>query len=211
MRVAKVIKGAGLREGVLINEIRIIESARLTVRIIRGTELSIDRARIAAGDAMAVTMPGPPDGITDGDIYFGRRKRETIQPYRDVEDLAATRWHAADHWPTVLIYNPDGVSGDVVELCCRDVSVAGCSLRRKYHRKHHRQAKRQWYYCVRSFHGLTPSSVRQCLRISFHRNRIAANALRFRRQARYCLGSSKKRKQNPFCPRTGRSKSPQKK
>jgi hypothetical protein len=142
--MAKIIKDAGFREGVLINEVCIIESPRVTVRIIRGTKLSIDCARIAAGDAVAVTMPGPPDRITDGDIYCRRRKHETIQSYRDVEDLTATRWHAADCWPAVLIYNPYDVAGAVLQLCCRGVSVAGCCLRRKYDRKHRGQPKCQW-------------------------------------------------------------------
>jgi hypothetical protein len=43
------------------------------------------------------------------------------------------------------------------------------------------------------------------------RRRLAADALRFRRQARYCFGTSEERKQNHFCERPLLPKFPQKK
>jgi len=88
MRKAEVIKGAGLRKSVRINEVYVGKSSLVAVHIIRGTKLPIDDARIAAGDAVAVTKPGPSNGITDRDICCGRRERETIYPYRNIENLA---------------------------------------------------------------------------------------------------------------------------
>ena len=78
MREAEVIKGAGLRKSVRINEVCVVKSSLVAVHIIRGTKLSIDGARIAAGDAVADTKPGPSNGVTDLDICCGRRERETI-------------------------------------------------------------------------------------------------------------------------------------
>jgi hypothetical protein len=78
MRVAEVIKGAGLRKSVLINESVVGKSSLVAVHIIRGTKLSIDYARIATGDAVAATKPGPSNGITDRDICCRRRERQTI-------------------------------------------------------------------------------------------------------------------------------------
>ena len=78
MREAEVIKGAGLRKSVRINEVYVGKSSLVAVHIIRGTKLSIDGARRAAGDAVTATIPSPPDSITDRDIYCGRCKRETI-------------------------------------------------------------------------------------------------------------------------------------
>jgi len=72
---AKVIKGAGLSKGVLINKGLVGKAAG---RIVRGTKLPIGGAGLAAGDAVAVAKPGPPDRISDRDICGGRRERETI-------------------------------------------------------------------------------------------------------------------------------------
>ena len=110
MRKAEVIKGASLRKSVFINESVVGKGSRVAVGIIRGTKLSIHGARISAGDAVAVTKPGPSNGVTDRDICCGRRERETIYPNRNVKDLARTRWHAARGWPAVLIDYADDMT-----------------------------------------------------------------------------------------------------
>jgi hypothetical protein len=141
VRGAKVIKRTRLRKSELVDCAIVREDWLITVHIVWRAKLPVGCARIAAGDAVAVTMPGPPDRIPGGDIYCRRCKHETIQPYRDVKNLTATGWHAADCRSAVLIYNPDDVAGSVLRLCCSDVSVAGCRLRRKYERKHRGQPK----------------------------------------------------------------------
>ena len=88
VREAEIRIRAGLRKSVFINELVVGKSSGVAVRIIRGTKLPIDGARIAAGDTVAVTKPGPSNGIADRDICCGRRKRETICPYRNIENLA---------------------------------------------------------------------------------------------------------------------------
>lgn len=132
MREAEVIKGAGLRKSVRINEVCVGKSSLVAVHIIRGTKLSIDGARRAAGDAVAVTKPGPSNGITDRDICCRRRERQTIYPNRNVKDLARTRWHAVDDGPVVLIHNTDDVGRGLLLLRRGDVSVTRSSLRRKH-------------------------------------------------------------------------------
>jgi hypothetical protein len=88
VRKTEVRKGAGLRKSVRINEACVGKSSLVAVRVIWGTKLSIGCARIAASDAVVVAKPGPSNGITDRDICCGRRKRETIHAYRNVENLA---------------------------------------------------------------------------------------------------------------------------
>jgi hypothetical protein len=167
MRVAEVMKGAGLSKGVLINEACIAECPRLTVRIIRRTKLSIDGARHATGDAVAAGGPGPPHRVADRDVDRVRNKYEAALSHRYVEDLIANRWQAADCWPAVLIDDIDAVGGGLLFLRRRDASVSRFSLRRKYQRKGRCQQKSPRHYCIRWFHDLTLSPVRKRLWIFF--------------------------------------------
>jgi len=148
MREAEVIKGAGLRKSVRINEVYVVKNSLVAVHIIRGTKLSIDGARRAAGDAVAASKPGPSNGITDRDICCRRRERQTIYPNRNVKDLARTRWHAVDDGPAILIYNMNGVGGGLFLLRSDDVSVARLSLRRKHERKRQCQGESDSCWCV---------------------------------------------------------------
>jgi len=116
MRGAEVRKSARLRESVFVNEACIIKNSLVAVRVIRRTKLFISGARIAAGDTVAATKPGPPDGITDRDIYCGRCKRETTLRYRHIEDLPSAGWDTAYCRLAVLIHNVDGVAGGLVQL-----------------------------------------------------------------------------------------------
>ena len=74
MREAEIRIRAGLRKSVFINELVFRKSSGVAVPIVRGTKLPIGGARIAAGDTVAVTKPGPSNGIADRDICCGRRK-----------------------------------------------------------------------------------------------------------------------------------------
>ena len=140
--------GARLRKSVFINESVVGKSSRIAVRIVRRTKLSIDGARISAGDAVAVTKPRPSNGITDRDICCGRRERETIHPNRNLKDLARTRWHAAHRRPAVFINNMDLVDRRLFQLCRGDMFVTRSSLRRKHQRKRRCQRKSDSYCCV---------------------------------------------------------------
>lgn len=80
MRDAKVIKGARLRKSELVDCASVGEDCLVAVHIVWRAKLPVGCTGIAASDAVAVTKPGPPDGITDGDICCRRRKRETILP-----------------------------------------------------------------------------------------------------------------------------------
>lgn len=166
MRDAKVIKGARLRKSELVDCASVGEDCLVAVHIVWRAKLPVGCTGIAASDAVAVTKPGPPDGITDGDICCRRRKRETILPYSYIENLARTRWYSAHDRPSVSIHNMDDVGVRLFQFRYHNGFLARCSLRRKRERKHRCEPKCQWYYCVRSFHGLTPCPVRQCLRIS---------------------------------------------
>ena len=91
MRTAEIRKGANLCKSEFVNEAHVGKHARGAVRFIRRTEHPIGYAGrgIATGDTVAVTKPGPSNGITDRDICCGRRERETIYPYRNIENLAS--------------------------------------------------------------------------------------------------------------------------
>jgi hypothetical protein len=147
MREAEVIKGAGLRKSVRINEVYAVKNSLVAVHIIRGTKLSIDGARRAAGDAVAASKPGPSNGITDRDICCRRRERQTIYPNRNIENLTA-RWNTAHSRPAILIDNMNGVGGGLFLLRCDDVSVARLSLRRKHERKRQCQGESDSCCCV---------------------------------------------------------------
>jgi hypothetical protein len=125
---------------VLINEACIIKSSRVAVRIIGRTKLPIGCARIAAGDAVTVASPGPSHRVAHRDIDRVWNKYEAALPHRYVEDLTATRWHAADRRLAVLIYNINGVAG-LFLLCYDNVPVARLSLRRQHQCKRHCQGE----------------------------------------------------------------------
>ena len=88
MDTAEIRKTASLCKSEFVNSVLVGSHALAAVRVIRRTELPIRRAGITTGDTVAVTKPGPSNGITDRDICCGRRERETIYPYRNIENLA---------------------------------------------------------------------------------------------------------------------------
>jgi hypothetical protein len=80
VRGAKVIKGTCLRKSELVHCANVGEDSLVAVHIVWRAKLPVGCTGylIAAGDAVAVTKPGPSNSITDGDICCGRREGETI-------------------------------------------------------------------------------------------------------------------------------------
>ena len=90
MRKTEVGKGAGLRKIMGINEACAVKSSLVAVHIIRRTELSIGRTRIAAGNAMAVAGPGPAHCITHRDVSCVRHKHKPPLPDCYIYNLTGT-------------------------------------------------------------------------------------------------------------------------
>src|SRR4029453_3731026 len=105
-----------LRESVLINRALVGKDSLIAVQVIRGTILSIDDARIAAGDTVAALSPGPSHRVACRDVDFVRYKHIAALPHGHIEDLAATRWHAAHGRLPVLIHNADPGSSELFRL-----------------------------------------------------------------------------------------------
>src|SRR5713101_6389829 len=63
VRSTKVRKSNRLRKSVLINRAYVGKRSRRAIGIVRGTKLSIDRTRIAAGNTMATAGPSPPNRV----------------------------------------------------------------------------------------------------------------------------------------------------
>jgi hypothetical protein len=68
MRKAEIRKTANLRKSELVDCAVGRKDSLVAVHIVGRTKLPINCAGIATRDAVAVTKPGPSDGITDGDV-----------------------------------------------------------------------------------------------------------------------------------------------
>jgi hypothetical protein len=90
VRSTKVRKSTRLRKSVLINRAYVGKRSRRAIGIVRGTKLSIDRARIAAGNTMATAGPSPPNRVAHMNVERIRHKREALS-HRDIEN--PVRWH----------------------------------------------------------------------------------------------------------------------
>jgi hypothetical protein len=141
MREAEVIIGASLVKGVLVHRPKVGKDSLIAVRIVRGTKLFIGRARIAAGDTVAVLGPGPPHRVAHRDVECVWHKHIPALSHRYIEDLASTRWRSAYGGPSVLIHNVNGMGGSLFLVRCADVFVTRSSLRQKYRRKRGCQQK----------------------------------------------------------------------
>jgi hypothetical protein len=147
MREAEVIISAGLIKGMLVHCPCARKDSLVAVHVIERTKLSIDGARIAAGDAVAVAGPGPSHRVARRDVDCVRHEHET-RPHRDIDNLAGRRWHSAHGRVAVLIHNADVAIGGAFLLRLGETFVARFSLRQRNHRKHRCQAKSKSYYCV---------------------------------------------------------------
>ena len=197
MREAKVIVSTRRRKSVLVDGALTGKDSLVAVHVIRGTKLSIDGARRAAGDAVAAAGPGPPHRVADRDVDCVRHKHEAALSHCYIEDLTATRWHAAHSCPSILIHNVNGGGRGMLLLRCGDASVARFSLRRKYQCKRRCQPKSHRDYCIKWFHGLTPFFCAPAFAdflSSSTRTRSWCSTIRH--QPRYCVGTSKNGKQN---------------
>ena len=109
MGTAKIRKIASLCKSEFVNKALVGKHARGAVRVIRGTELPIRRARGATGDTVATTVPGPPDRVTDRDVDCARVERKgSTWPHHHIDSRASCRWDTVNRWPAVLIDNADG-------------------------------------------------------------------------------------------------------
>ena len=64
----EVTVSAGLRKSVFVNRARVRKDSRVTIHVIRRTELPISCARRATGDTVVIASPGPPHGVADRDV-----------------------------------------------------------------------------------------------------------------------------------------------
>ena len=64
----KVTVSAALRKSVFVNRARVRKDTRVTIHVIRGTELPVGCARGAAGNTVGVAAPGPSHSVADGDV-----------------------------------------------------------------------------------------------------------------------------------------------
>src|SRR5882724_2271175 len=139
MRMAEVRIDAWLGKSVFINRAYVGKNSRGAVRIVRGTKLRIDKARRAAADTVAALGPCPPYRVAHRDVDCVRHKHIAALSHRHIEYLAAARWHTANCWLSVLVYNVDDVAGRLFLLGSGELSVARLSLRQEYNRQHNCQ------------------------------------------------------------------------
>jgi hypothetical protein len=145
MRKAEIRKITRLRESVLVNKSLAGKNPLVAIHIIRGTKLPISGARIAAGDTVAAIGPGPPHRVAHRDVDLARIKRESRSDLH-IENLTATRRHAAHGWSSILIYDVDGMDVGALVLRRGEIFVVRIGLRQKYNRKHRYQPISQLYY-----------------------------------------------------------------
>ena len=65
---AEVTVSASLRKGVFVNRARVRKDSRVTIHVIRGTELPVGCARGTAGNTVGIAAPGPSHGVTQRDV-----------------------------------------------------------------------------------------------------------------------------------------------
>src|SRR4029079_14699575 len=63
----EVTVSAGLGKSVFVNRARVRKDTRVTIHVIRGTELPVGCARGAAGNTVGVAAPGPSHGVAHRD------------------------------------------------------------------------------------------------------------------------------------------------
>ena len=103
MRVAEVGIDARFRKSVFINRAYVGKNSRGAVRIVRGTKLRIDKARRAAANTVSALGPGPSHRVAYRNVDCVWYKDIAPLSYCDIDDLAATSWHAAHGGSAVLI------------------------------------------------------------------------------------------------------------
>jgi hypothetical protein len=78
MQGAEVTVSASLRKSVFVNGARVRKDSRVTIHVIRGTELPVGCARGAAGNAVGVAAPGPSHGIAHRDVQCVGDKAQLV-------------------------------------------------------------------------------------------------------------------------------------
>lgn len=177
MHEAKVRITASLRKSELIDIAVVGKDSLVAVHIVERTKLPINRAGIAAGDAVAVTKPSPSDGVTDGDVYVVRIKGETALSHRHIENLAAAQRHATNRRLSVLVNNANRRCA----LCAVQTRppVDRFGSYQKYDGKHHCQPKNR-PRCIGIFSSSYPFFCAPAFpAFVLHRDQTAADPLRF--------------------------------
>src|SRR6184192_1215965 len=118
---------------------------------------------MAAGDAVPAVGPGPPHRVTNRNVDWARHKLETSSTsHRHIDSCAGRRWNAVHVWLAIFIENCDRCHGEFFLRMRTCAPVAGFSSHQKCNRKNDCQPKDEPSCCAQFFHGLNPSSVRQC-------------------------------------------------
>lgn len=127
----EVTVSAGLRKSVFVNRARVRKDTRVTIHVIRGTELPVGCARGAAGNTVGVAAPGPSHGVAHQDVQCIGDKTYLVsrRSYRHIENLAAGQPPATGHLTAVLIDNPDGGKSALFRNSVGTALVVGLSCR----------------------------------------------------------------------------------